>query len=630
MTSRPMTPRRLPLGALALVLALAGLGWGLFALHRVFAAERAEAINTVDARRRVLDRFAAQAFADRLARRLAQARPAINAAESDPLAPAAGLYRRRAEVTVPAPVRYAKHSDAGALYETLRDPQQRPPPPPGPWGESLQLREALIDAVAGGGDATIERAFRALLDHRARHRLEPARDLPATLAVLAWFADAMPADPALLRAVLHDGYGRDAAHVEGLQRALLRHRDVFDADAFHRLADEIERLSRLGEVPRAAFIQARTPPMPPSVPDAMPAAMLIDEGRWYVAPRRDGTGHALRDDKAAPDGTAVIDGIRIDVIAEVAAVEEVMRGGALLEADEGISFDPNAPVPVAVRSPQWHEAPARARATWRLKLALIWLCALLALAAMTLGLLDARRRRRFVELKSDFIAAVSHELRTPLAAIRLMAETLERRVADVPRARDYPARIVRSADALGFLVENLLSFNRIDKGRWVARTQPLRPSDVLHRVRESVEAAFEVPVEWHITGLDAMTLDTDPTLVELLLANLVRNAIQHHGGDAITLTVEGITAADGSHAIRVTDDGPGIAPKAVPHVFEPFYRGDPRPGSTGSDRHRRGSGLGLALCRRIMTVHRGTLRLVRTGPDGTTFEARFPPGEEPR
>lgn len=622
MTARSMTPRRLPLGALGLALALAGLGWGLFALHRVFAAERAEAVQTVDARRRALDRFAAQAFSDRLARRLAQARRAISAAEADPLAPVAGLYRRRAAVTVPPPTRFARHSEAGALYETLRDAQQRPPPPPGPWGEYLLLREALLDAVARGGDAMIEQAFRALLDHRARHRLEPARDLPATLAVLAWFVEAMPADPALLRAVLHDGHGRDAAHVEGLQRALLRHRDAFDAAAFDRLADEIERLSRLGEVPRAAFAQARVPPMPPPVPEAVAAAMLVDDGRWYVAPR---LGDANAIDDTTIDGTTVIDGIQIDARAEAAAVEEVMRAGALLEADEGIALDANAAVPVAVRSPQWHEAPARARATWRLKLALIWLCALLALAAMTLGLLDARRRRRFVELKSDFIAAVSHELRTPLAAIRLMAETLERRVADVPRARDYPARIVRSADALGFLVENLLSFNRIDKGRWVARTQALRPIEVVQRVRESVEAAFEVPVEWQIRGLDGMTLDADPTLVELLLANLVRNAIQHHGGDAIVLTVEGSSAADGSHAICVTDDGPGIAPAAVPHVFEPFYRGDP-----GSSRHSRGSGLGLALCRRIMTVHRGTLRLVRTGPEGTTFEARFPPGEEPR
>lgn len=592
-----------PLALAALALALAGLAWGLATLHRVFAAERAEAIDTVDARRRVLDRYAAQAFEARLARRLADARPAIDAAEADPLAPAAGLYRRRRALqTVPPAPAPAADTDAFALYEALRDPTHRPSPPPGPWGERLTHREALLDAVAAGGREAIALAFRALLAHRTRHQLDPTLDIPATLAVFAWFADAAPVDPALARALLHDGIGREPAHVDGLQRALLRHRDAFDPDDLAALAADIERQSRRFGLPRAAFAAALTPPAPPPAPADIPAPTLVDG--WYLAPRGD-----------------TVDGVRVDLLAEAAAVEAAMRAAALLAPDEGITLDPAAPVPVAVRSPAWHAAPARAHATWRLKLALMWLTALLALALAALAALDTRRRRRFVELKSDFIAAVSHELRTPLAAIRLMAETLERRLGDVPRARDYPARIVREADALGFLVENLLSFNRVDKGRWIARPQPLALRDLVDRVRDSAEAAFDTPIRWRIDGLDGLTLDADPALVELLLHNLVRNAIQHHGGDAVALT---LTAARAPDAVTLTlaDDGPGIPPEAAPHVFEPFYRGPARTS--------RGSGLGLALCRRIMTLHRGHIRLAATGPGGTTFELRFPPEAAPR
>ena len=68
---------------------------------------------------------------------------------------------------------------------------------------------------------------------------------------------------------------------------------------------------------------------------------------------------------------------------------------------------------------------------------------------------------------------MSHELRTPLSAIRALAETLERRVGGQPGAGNYPSRIVAEADGLGRLVENILSFNRLDKGRWESRREPV-------------------------------------------------------------------------------------------------------------------------------------------------------------
>ncbi len=591
------------IAAVAAALVALGFGWVLWTLHGVFEAERQAADAAVDARRRVLDRHAAHGFERRLADGLAARRGDIERAHTDPLAPIDGLYSRvGGRVRVPAaPRAVSSPLPTTASFEALLDPRHRPAAQ-GPWGERLTLRGALIDAVAVDEPAQIEAAMRRFLGHRLRHVLSPEREIPSTLAVMTWFAEAADADPRLLRAALFDGFEGADGGVEGLQRSLLRHRAVFTAAEFDRLAAAALALSAHGEVPRAAFEAALDPPPPPPVPADPGAPQLIDDGRWYVAP-------------VAADR---VDGVRIDADAERAALEDEMRRGALLGPDERLLFDPRAPVPVAVHSPDWVERPARARATWRLKVALLWSCALLALAVVGLVLLDVRRRRRFVELKNDFIAAVSHELRTPLAAIRLMAETLERRVADVPRARDYPARIVREVDGLGFLVENLLSFNRIDKGRWVARRRPLALSEVIGSIRDSVEAAFERAVTWQTTGLEAR-VDADPALIELLVANLVRNAIQHSQGP---LTLELAAEARGGRVVlRVADDGPGIPAEARRHIFEPFYRGPARTS--------RGSGLGLALGQRIARLHGGRLVVVRTGAEGTVFEVDLPaaPGE---
>lgn len=585
---------------LAVVLAAlgaVGFGWVLWTLHGVFESERVAANAAVDARRRVLDRHAADGFERRVARRLRQA--PIARALADPLAPFDGLYSRRGGRVLlpPTPVYAERQSSDGADYAALLDPRHRPEAA-GPWGERLALRGRLLDALARDDMPAVEAAMRAFLAHRLRHVLAPQREIPSTLAVVSGFVEAVHADPRLLRAVLYDGFegGAGQGAIEGLQRSALRHRAAFVAEDFERLAAAIVALSERGEVPREAFERALRPPAPPPVPDDVTAPRLIDDGRWYVAPN-----------------AGRVDGVRVDPEAERAAVEESMRRGALLEDGETLRFDPRAPVPVSVHSPDWVERPARARATWRLKVGLLWSCALLAAAVVGLVLLEVRRRRRFVELKSDFISAVSHELRTPLAAIRLMAETLERRLGDVPRARDYPARIVREVDGLGFLVENLLSFNRVDKGRWVARRRPVALAEIVGRIREGVEAAFDREVEWQTAGLDRW-VDADPALIELLVANLVRNAVQHSSGP-LRLTVEA-NERGGRVRLSIADDGPGIPAEARGHIFEPFYRG---PGRTS-----RGSGLGLALGHRIAGLHGGRLTLLRTGDDGTAFEVDLP------
>jgi signal transduction histidine kinase len=265
--------------------------------------------------------------------------------------------------------------------------------------------------------------------------------------------------------------------------------------------------------------------------------------------------------------------------------------------------------------PLWAAAEADIAQRYGLKTALVAACAALAAAIVVLAGVAQHRKYRFVELKSDFVSTVSHELRTPLASIRLLAESLERRAGHVPEARDYPQRIVQAADGLHFLVENILSFNRIDKGRWAPRPARVRLEELAAGLRQEL-AAQEARVELALAGGE-VALRVDPQLARLLLSNLARNACTYNQRSPVRLRLSG-AHVDGRVEVRLEDNGLGIPPAEWERVFQDFYRLE-RP-----EHEVHGSGLGLALCRKIMQVHGGSIRIATSSPEGTTFLLRFP------
>jgi signal transduction histidine kinase len=278
---------------------------------------------------------------------------------------------------------------------------------------------------------------------------------------------------------------------------------------------------------------------------------------------------------------------------------------------------PLATLGVAVDLPLWAAAEADIARRYGLKTGLVAACAALAAAIVVLAGVAQHRKYRFVELKSDFVATVSHELRTPLASIRLLAESLERRAGAVPEARDYPQRIVQAADGLHFLVENILSFNRIDKGRWAPRPALLRLEELAASLRQELAAAQGAGVELELTGGE-VALYADPQLLRLLLSNLARNACAYNQRSPVRLHLGGARAPGGRVELRLQDNGLGIPPAEWERVFQDFYRLE-RP-----EHEVHGSGLGLALCRKIMQVHAGHIRIAASSPEGTTFLMSFP------
>ncbi|TSC33898.1 HAMP domain-containing sensor histidine kinase [Corallococcus sp. Z5C101001] len=610
-----MMRRLLPTLA-ALVLGLAGLGVGLGYLHRIFTAEREDARATLQARREALEQYARASLGQALHEGLEGARAILQAAKADPLMAAPGLYlREKEEQLLPRLALFDTAGDAPAKerYVRLRAGTETAEEDEGPWRERLE-RMALVERALATKDrrATLL-ALRALLDHRARFLLASTRDLPSLLVVLEDVAARGDAVPDLMRALVRDGLleGHGAGRMEGLQRLLLLKRSRLTREDFDFLRGRVTELSTRVGAPVADF-EARSRELAASalpLPGDLPEPVLVRSG-WYLEPVAEGDTR----------------GMTLDLPGLMEGLTREMRERGLLEADGRVTLLGDAPVmaltslPVVVESSTWARGEAALESRYRLKSLMLTLCAALALTIAALAFVAQHRKYRFLELKSDFVATVSHELRTPLASIRLLAETLEWRVAEGADAKDYPARIIREADALGFLVENLLSFNRIDKGRWVPKLAPVRLDELVSGLRRDLEASAPMPVEL-TADVDTRELNADAQLLRLLLANLARNACAYNERSPVRLHVATLPRG----RVRFTDNGTGIPRAEWERVFGEFHRLSGQGG-----REVPGSGLGLALCRRIARLHGGALRVADSSPEGTTFELtlpEYPPGE---
>jgi signal transduction histidine kinase len=174
---------------------------------------------------------------------------------------------------------------------------------------------------------------------------------------------------------------------------------------------------------------------------------------------------------------------------------------------------------------------------------------------------------------------------------------------------------VREADRLSFLVENILSVNRLERPVSTNR-QPVTVEELVESCRPDVGAFTKKPVGLVVTAGSDATLNVDTALAKLLVSNLVHNACKYNEGDSIEITVRAVEDA-AQTVVRISDNGTGIAKEEWERVFTEFVRAK-NSGQAG------GFGLGLALCRRILRLHDGTIRVVDSSDAGTTFEMVFP------
>ncbi|RYD44341.1 MAG: hybrid sensor histidine kinase/response regulator, partial [Verrucomicrobiaceae bacterium] len=250
-----------------------------------------------------------------------------------------------------------------------------------------------------------------------------------------------------------------------------------------------------------------------------------------------------------------------------------------------------------------------------------------ALAESNAKLAEADRR------KDEFLAMLAHELRNPLAPMRNVTEIL-RSPDTKPEDRNRAHQVLeRQIENMSRMIDDLLDVSRITEGKIELRRTPVRLDTILNAAVHLVRPVADANGQELVVNLPAepVVLDADPTRLEQVFGNLLHNACKYGGRDCrIELSAE----IHGTEIIvKVSDNGPGIAPDLLPRVFDLFVQS-----SRTLDRTHGGLGIGLTVVRRLVKLHGGSVKAHSDGlGHGSEFVVRLPtikmvapPEEEPQ
>ena len=231
----------------------------------------------------------------------------------------------------------------------------------------------------------------------------------------------------------------------------------------------------------------------------------------------------------------------------------------------------------------------------------------------------AQRAERADAAKDLFLANLSHELRTPLMAILLLAQALQRERLDAADIKSAASTIESNAVRQARLVEDLLDMSRIVSGKLSLNVEEVNWQELVLGVLEGVKPLAEakaVQLAVELQGEPSLCLG-DPVRLQQIVANLLTNAVKFTpSGGRVGVRID---ATDGAARLVVTDDGRGIDPAFLPHVFERFAQ------EAGSSARDPGLGIGLTLVRELVELHGGTVRAESPGRSlGSTFTVTLP------
>ncbi len=260
-----------------------------------------------------------------------------------------------------------------------------------------------------------------------------------------------------------------------------------------------------------------------------------------------------------------------------------------------------------------------------LEMVLVALSGLVVIAGIIVVLVAAARERRLSQLKSEFVANVSHELKTPLSLVRMFGELLQSGRVESPEKRaQYLQIIVDESERLGQLIENVLDFARVERGKVAYDMTEGGVGDVVARAVEACRMRADreqVKLDLLIPGGNDSAL-RDEGALEVAVINLVDNALKYaKSGELVRVEVRHVT---GYTEVRVSDCGPGIPPEDKKRIFERFERG-----RGAQEQKVRGSGIGLALVKHIAEAHGGRAWVEPNQPRGSTFVFTVPRIQRP-
>jgi len=218
----------------------------------------------------------------------------------------------------------------------------------------------------------------------------------------------------------------------------------------------------------------------------------------------------------------------------------------------------------------------------------------------------------------QFTADASHELRTPLTAIKGQVEVALSKDREPDDYRDVLQSVNAETDRLIRLVGSLLTLARADTGKLAVTLEAVNIAELVEGAVEHVRpTVLERGLDLQLAAGEPAQLRADEGLLLQLLLNLLDNATKYTpSGGTISI---GWAAIGSQVTISVGDNGPGIAPEQLPHIFDRFYRVD-----TARSRAEGGFGLGLSISKWIAEAHGGTISATSTAGQGTTFTVTLP------
>jgi len=293
------------------------------------------------------------------------------------------------------------------------------------------------------------------------------------------------------------------------------------------------------------------------------------------------------------------------------------EGPAFLQAPLGRYF-PGWNVEIHFKDVDIFEATAD-----RQKMIYVW-AGLLAIAVMlSAGLLAARivgKQIKTNKLKNDFIATVSHELKTPLASMRVLVDTLlEGSYRDQRQVTEYLELVSKENERLTGLIDNFLSFSRMERNKQAFTIVPTSPSQIALDAAEAIKTKFsagQCVFEADI-GEDLPDVPADRDAMITVLVNLLDNAYKYSYDDKrIELRA---FARDGSVWFTVCDNGAGISRRSAKRIFKRFYQVD-----RSLSRSAEGCGLGLSIAKFIVDAHKGSIGVESRPGEGSIFTVKLP------
>jgi signal transduction histidine kinase len=324
----------------------------------------------------------------------------------------------------------------------------------------------------------------------------------------------------------------------------------------------------------------------------------------------------------SPDGRTLMlfrtQTLQAQVPPDVALVAPGLDTSKYLLAVPAVPRLPDWQLAMALRDHGLFDATAHDQSAFYLWIGFLVLTVVAVLALLAAGLI--RRQAAVAQLRNDLLATVSHELKTPLSSMRLLVDTLiNTEPLHEPTTRQYLQLIARENVRLSRLIDNFLTFSRIERNKCAFDFKEVPAASVLDSAATAVSERFAAAgCRFKVLAPDSLppvTVDADAMVTALL--NLLDNAFKYSGDDKeIVLSA---AAENGKVNFAVQDNGIGLTPRETKRIFKRFYQVDQRLARTGG-----GCGLGLSIVQFIVTAHRGIVQVESEPGRGSTFRITIP------